>query len=62
MSQKRQILEILEHHNEHLNFKVAATPMEKDLNLPKDTHHSGREAPLSSPYRPAAMDIKMHSP
>ena len=37
MSQKRQILEILEHHGEHLNLKVAATPMEKDLNLPKDT-------------------------
>ena len=37
LSQKRQILEILEHHGEHLNLKVAATPMEKDLNLPKDT-------------------------
>jgi hypothetical protein len=37
LSQRRQIQEIIEEHDEHLNLKTAISPMEKGLNLPRDT-------------------------
>ena len=37
ISQHRQIQEIVNDHGENLNNKTAASPMEKGLNLPKDT-------------------------